>query len=178
MRDEADFVPFYRKEFSSVFRVTYLLCRDRAMAEDATQEAFARAFERWPRLRREPWAAGWVMTTGINCVRRMRRQHSRGADETFQVDVATSDRDIDGSLDLWRAVEMLPPREHRAVLLHYQGDLPVDQIAHLMRCGSSTVRAHLSRARQRLRDALPNPDAYPEGGLDGISAARDPKLGP
>ena len=70
------FRDFYQRESRAVFHAVYLLCRDRAVAEDSTQEAFARALSRWRRLRGEPWAAGWVMTTALNVARRSLRQRA------------------------------------------------------------------------------------------------------
>jgi RNA polymerase sigma-70 factor (ECF subfamily) len=67
VKTDSAFERFYTNEAKAVFTAVYLMCRDRQLAEDATQEAFARAFERWDRLERQPWAAGWVMTTALNC---------------------------------------------------------------------------------------------------------------
>lgn len=54
-RPDPEFERTYREEFIRVFRTVYLLSYDEKAAEDATQEAFARALERWPRLRDQPW---------------------------------------------------------------------------------------------------------------------------
>jgi len=68
----------YEAEGPSVFQAVYLLCRDRAVAEDATQEAFARALERWGRLGDQAWVGGWVMSTALNVARRsLRRRNFR-----------------------------------------------------------------------------------------------------
>jgi DNA-directed RNA polymerase specialized sigma24 family protein len=69
------FEQFYLAEATAVFQTVYLLCRDRGIAEDATREAFARAFERWERLRNQPWAEGWVTRTAINVAKRRLRRH-------------------------------------------------------------------------------------------------------
>jgi hypothetical protein len=75
---ETGFQELYEREFGAVYRAAFALCGDRELAQDATQEAFARAMSRWGRLRGEPWAAGWVMTTALNVARRglrTRRPH-------------------------------------------------------------------------------------------------------
>src|SRR5437763_1507062 len=64
----------YASEHDRAFRVGLALGHDRGRAEDATQEAFARALERWTRLRERPWAGGWVMSTALNVVRRALRR--------------------------------------------------------------------------------------------------------
>jgi DNA-directed RNA polymerase specialized sigma24 family protein len=89
------FVELYKTEHDRVFQIVYALCGDAATAEDATQEAFVRALERWDRLRDQPWAAGWVTTTAVNMARRMlrRRRWLFGTGPT-EVDLVA-----DGALD-------------------------------------------------------------------------------
>lgn len=67
MKVDPQFVELYEREHERVFQVTFALCRDLALAEDATQEAFARALERWTRLRDRPWVGGWVMRHCTEC---------------------------------------------------------------------------------------------------------------
>ena len=62
--------------------------------------------------------------------------------------------DVEGRWDLWRAVAGLPARQQEAVVLHYVLDLPVGDVAQLMRCREGTVKAHLFRARVGLREIL------------------------
>jgi RNA polymerase sigma-70 factor, ECF subfamily len=74
VKADSAFERFYMNEARGVFTAVYLMCRDRALAEDSTQEAFARALERWDRLDQQPWAAGWAMSTALNVARRSLRR--------------------------------------------------------------------------------------------------------
>jgi RNA polymerase sigma-70 factor, ECF subfamily len=144
------FAELYRAEHDRVFRATYALCGDYATAEDATQEAFARALERWDRLRDQPWAAGWVTSTALNVARRtLRRRRFMPGLGSVEVDSVP-----DGALDLWQAVRQLSRRQQEAVTLHYALDLPVAEVAHVMGCREGTVKAHLAHAREALRTRL------------------------
>ena len=148
MRPDEEFQELYRSEARAVFSTVFLLCRDRALAEDATQEAFARALERWGQLRGRPWVAGWITTTALNVTRRsLRRRH-------FREPTPPVEGDPNLALDLWRAVRMLPRRQQQAVVLHYRLDLPVDEVAQAMGCREGTVRTHLARARVALRESM------------------------
>lgn len=152
MRADDGFQGFYRAEFAKVFRAALVICKDLDTAEDATQEAFARALERWRRLRVEPWAAGWVITTAMNLARRgMRRRSLLGRPGVGSTDEETR-------LDLWEGVRALPPKQQAAVILHYANDLPIAEVAEVMECAEGTVKAHLAKARQSLRTALEMPD--------------------
>ncbi len=153
MKADSAFERFYMSEAKAVFNAVYLLCRDRALAEDATQEAFARAFERWDRLGAQPWAAGWVVTTALNVAKRgLRRRRAWLA--------AREPTNPDEAVDLWTAVRRLPRRQQEAVVLYYRMEFPVHEIGQILGCSEGTVRTHLARARDGLRTML-------EGGRDG-----------
>jgi RNA polymerase sigma-70 factor, ECF subfamily len=147
VRADPEFQQLYRSERQAVFNTVLLLCRDRALAEDATQEAFARALERWGRLRGRPWVGGWVTSTALNVARRALR---------FRPDPGLPHRegDPDTAIGLWMQVRRLPLRQQQAVVLHYRLDLSVEDVAGLMELSPGTVRTHLARARQTLRRSL------------------------
>ena len=152
MTVDEEFQVLYERELPNVFRAVLLLCGDRGVAEDAAQEAFARALARWRRLRGQPWVAGWVMTTALNVARRQLRR--RGAPEP----VPTDEPDAEDVIDSRIAIRSLPPRQQEAVALHYLLDLSVADTATAMGCDEGTVKTHLSRARSALRTALATQD--------------------
>jgi RNA polymerase sigma-70 factor, ECF subfamily len=147
------FEDLYAEEAQSVFSAVYLLFRDRELAQEATQEAFARALERWPRLDGEPWVGGWVMTTALNVARRASRR--RGTPNARPA----SEHDPDDALLVRWAIASLPPRQQEAIALTYLLDLPTAQVARAMGCREGTVRTHLARAIASLRSRM-------EGALD------------
>ena len=150
----------YEQAFPVVYRVVYRSCGRREMAEDATQEAFARAFERWSRLRGEPWVVGWVLTTALNILRRAMR---RTREEPREVHLKPRrDDDVDEAIDLWHAIRHLPRRQAEAVVLYYVLDLPVADVAEVMGCRDGTAKTHLDRGRQRLAWLLEPTDANEE----------------
>lgn len=146
MTPDEGFEGFYTFSFPRVFRGVYALTRDRDIAEEATQEAFARALVRWPSLRSQSWAAGWVMSTALNHARRMKRRRNPPPAEQATYEMM----DVAGNVDLWSTIRSLPFRQQQAVVLHYLEDLPIHAVARLMRCREGTVKAHLGRARKTL----------------------------
>ncbi|MGH9890696.1 MAG: sigma-70 family RNA polymerase sigma factor [bacterium] len=144
MKADSRFVEIYRAKFTSVYRAAFVLCGDGSLAEDATQEAFAKALERWNRIGEEAWVEGWIMRTALNEVRKARRRRVR-----FLAPRIT-EHDQHASIELWDAVRGLPTRQQEAVVLYYLEDLDVDQVAAVMGCKNGTVKAHLWRARQEL----------------------------
>lgn len=145
---EEDFERFYEREFRRVFQATSLMCGNEHAAQDAAQEAFARALARWKRLKGQTWAGGWVTTTALNLARRALRRRPIPLHREQEM------RDVDGWLDIREAVTDLPDRQREAIALYYLLDLPIDRIASNMGCRASTVRVHLARGRAALFKVL------------------------
>lgn len=140
------FEDFCRAEYGTVFRATLAFSGSREIAQDSTQEAFARAFARWRRLSTQPWAGGWVMTTALNlCRRALRRMPEANATPSPAAPV-----DSDLQIDVLDALRDLPLRQRQAILLYYLADLPVAAVAELMNASEGSVKTHLSRARRTL----------------------------
>jgi len=146
------FRDLYEREFTPVLRAVFALAGDRALAEDATQEAFARALARWRRIGTHPAPAGWVTTTALNVARRQLRRKPESS--STRQDRA---QDEDERLSLHDAIRALSPRQQEAVVLHYLVDLPVAEVATVMGVDEGTVKTHLSRARTAIAAALADP---------------------
>jgi RNA polymerase sigma-70 factor (ECF subfamily) len=146
------FEGMYRTEFPVVFAAALLLARDPDLAEEATQQAFAKALERWSRLSTHPRPGGWVTVTALNLVRRaLRLRRLRG--QRLTTLAAPNDPGIgeqEDRIDLWQSIASLPERQRQAILLFYIGGLPVRDVAVQMRCSPGTVKAHLAKARQHI----------------------------
>ena len=140
MRVDPRFERLFLEEYERVYRTVFVLCRDRAIAEDAVQEAFARCLERWNRLGDRPWIGGWVTSTALNLARRSLRRRGR-----FEAAPSSPGKDVEASIDLWAGIGSLP---------HYAADLPIAEVAALMNCQEGTVKAHLARARESLRQHM------------------------
>jgi DNA-directed RNA polymerase specialized sigma24 family protein len=71
---EFDFEGFFQVEYPQLARACYLLTGDAAEAEDLAQEAMARTFERWNRVRSMDSPSGYVYRTAFNLnQKRLRR---------------------------------------------------------------------------------------------------------
>ena len=141
------FERLYEEVSPAAFRVSLAICGVREVAEDATQEAFARALARWDRLRHVPWAGGWVVTTAMNVARRSRRRVAPSVTHP-------SPDDPDLRSDVWRALRELPRRQREAVVLRYLLDLQLNEIGHVMGCSVGSVKVHLHRGRRALERRL------------------------
>jgi RNA polymerase sigma-70 factor (ECF subfamily) len=143
------FEAFYLENYESIYRNLWLVFRDAAVAEEAAQEAFARAFARWRRVSVMERPAGWVY---VVAVRHGMRLAKRDEVDNEVREVASDDGDASVGRDEVRsAVESLAPRQRIAVILRFYDDLPVADIAKAMRCSPGTVKSTLHAALARLR---------------------------
>jgi RNA polymerase sigma-70 factor (ECF subfamily) len=155
-----DFEAFYRAEFDRVVRAVFVIVGGRDEAFDIAQEAFARAWAHWHRIRRRDAPVVFVLVVARNLSNSHLRRLIRGRraltdlENEARGERATSD---DVVLCLPAALAELPSRQRWAVVLCDLLDLSSDQAASILRIAPSTVRVHLSRGRSRLRDRLAAP---------------------
>jgi RNA polymerase sigma-70 factor (ECF subfamily) len=142
-----DFDAVFREHAGGVFRTLYAFTSGRrAIAEEATAEAFARAIAHADRIR-DPLA--WVYRTAFRIAREELKRERRNVPGPN-----ARDADAEGLGAVIDALRELSPNQRAAIVLRYEADLPVEEIARRMGTSASTVRVHLHRGRKRLRELL------------------------
>lgn len=149
-RDDDGFVAFYEEHFRAVSGYALSLVGDPGLAADVAQEAMTRLYLRWGRVR-DPRT--WVFFIATNLTRDHWRRARR---ERALIDALTGQHPaVLPEHDPWLRdlVERLPMRLREAVLLHYYADLPIDQVARLMRRPVGSVKQRLHQARKLLAES-------------------------
>lgn len=149
-----------RSEYRRLVGAVTVVTGSPAAAEDAVQEAFARAWERSRRGETFTHLAGWVATVALNHARRGHRR--RGAEERALVRLtaapartARSTADVvTTEVAVRAAVDRLSGRQREVVVLHHLLDVDVATTAALLGVSEGTVKSALHRARAHLADAL------------------------
>src|ERR1700760_663956 len=103
--DSAEFADWYREQYRRVFASVLVVSGDRGATADAVDEAFARAWERWSRVRAMESPAGGVFTVARNLLRRAGKRRVR---EQAVALAPAPEPEIDAAL--WETVRSLPPR--------------------------------------------------------------------
>lgn len=154
---EADvFDAFYRGSFARVVGQVYAMCGDLAEAQDCTQEAFVRAWDRRRSLEQARSPEAWVRTVAWRlAVSRWRhlRLGQRPADRARGPRLSTPEPDI-AHTALVAALRQIPPEQRRAIVLHHLCDRSVAEIAEETGTPTGTVKARLSRGRTALAALL------------------------
>jgi RNA polymerase sigma-70 factor, ECF subfamily len=140
------------------YRLAALVLRDTDEAEDATQEAIARAWSCWGTLRDRDRFDAWFDRILVNvCRNRMRR--SRGVslvalDDAVELPAADSQSATMARLALGPAFARLTPDQRIIVVLRFWRDLSVDEIAERLEIPAGTVKSRLHYALRSLREAI------------------------
>ena len=109
----------FREESGQAIATLVRLFGDIDVAEEAVQEAFLIASERWPQTGVPPNPAGWIVTTAKNrAIDRFRREASRHDRQVQALDLTAVDPDEeDGAMPVahagrpaWPHLHVLPPR--------------------------------------------------------------------
>ena len=146
---ERDVRSFVEAHYPRLVRAVALACGSVPAAEDAVQEALARA---WSRRRAPEDLGAWVVTVALNHTRSgWRRDRRLVADD---VDRPTITPDAAATLDLQAAVAGLPRRQREAVVLHYYLGFDVRSTAACLGVAEGTVKTALHRARTALAEDL------------------------
>ncbi|MGH3088394.1 MAG: RNA polymerase sigma factor [Rubrobacteraceae bacterium] len=146
------------------FRAAYLILRDAPEAEDATQEAFVKAYRALDGFRPgasfKPWLLSIVTNEAKNrrkaagrragLVLRAEREAASSSHPSPEADVVATER----LEELLAALEEMR-EEDRAVISHrYFLDLSERETATALGCARGTVKSRLSRAMGRLRERM------------------------
>jgi RNA polymerase sigma-70 factor, ECF subfamily len=158
LREEGvDFESFFRAEALSLGRAMFLLTGDRAEAEDLVQEAMARAYERWDRVRHMDSPAGYVYKAALNLFRRRRRRI--GLRQLFEPVLAPDPAEAAGVRgDLQRALRSISRQQREALVLVEWLGFDSDEAAQVLGIRPSSVRTRLHRAKIALRKQLGGTD--------------------
>jgi len=140
------------------FRVAYSVLRQREDAEDVAQDAFARAYRHFARLRdRERFRAWLVRTTWRLALDRRRADLRRTAREQqhaaplFELPEGPESQRL---AEIWRAIDALPDKLRIVIVLASVEGHDVSDVARLLDIPEGTVKSRLFNARKQLKDRL------------------------
>jgi RNA polymerase sigma factor (sigma-70 family) len=146
-------------------RTAYVIVGSQADAEDATQEAFFKAYRALRGFRPGSGFRPWLLQIVANEARNQRRGSGRRQNLAVRVveglrtggAAPSPEAEAENAEErdqLLRAVNTLRDEDRQVVACRYFLDLSTDETAHVLRCPPGTVKSRLSRALDRLRANL------------------------
>ena len=146
-----------------LFRLVTRFIADPEDAEEATQEAFVRAFRALPRFKGNSSFKTWLFRIAINAATtyRQRRARDRAREDAHPLcaDDRQPDRDVllreaETAHAVRAAVDELPEALRTVAVLRYYEELECGEIAEIEGCKIGTVWSRLNQARRLLADTL------------------------
>ncbi len=143
-----DLDKLYEKYHLLVYKLAYIITRNRTDSEDITQELFVKLCYNSPSFKSEAHERAWIIRVtqnlSINLIKKAYRRRETGT-ENFYVPAENKE---DNTLSL---IMELPQKYKSIVVLYYYFGYSVDEIASALRLSISNVKARLMRAREQLR---------------------------
>lgn len=156
---DADFERLYRNTYRRILGTLITMVRDRAAAEDCTQETYVRAYQSWKSWKPDAPAEAWLHRIAINvAISDRRHQQLRQAGEVIKRLGKPAPPPDPGTLversDLVRALRKLPPKQAAAIVLRHYHGYSNREIAAALGVPDQTISSRLAAARQQLQALL------------------------
>jgi RNA polymerase sigma-70 factor (ECF subfamily) len=154
------FEEFFQAEHVRLARALYLLTGSAAEADELTQEAMVRVYERWDRVRQMDSPQGYLFRTALNLHRSRLRWLATRARHIVHATSSPDPAEVVQRRDsLARALGSLPTGQREAVVLVEWLGMDQEEAATALGVKPGSVRARLSRAKVDLRRMLEEEDA-------------------
>lgn len=137
---------------NALMRLCVAYLKDTALAEDAVQETFVKAYKAMDTFRGDSSEKTWLTRIAINTCRSIRRDRwFRFVDRRVAPDALPLKTASEEDRALMEVVMNLPCRYKKAVLLYYYQGLTMEETAETLGVAASTISTRLKKARQKLR---------------------------
>lgn len=140
-----------KRHFDMVYKLALSQTRSVTYAEDVTQEVFLRLIRRKPSFENNEHIKAWLIRVTLNCSK------SVFMSSWFKKTVPLNEEisfDTPEKSDVYFAVQDLPSKYRTAIHLFYYEDMSIDEISRALGVKQSTVKSHLHRGRELLRERL------------------------
>jgi RNA polymerase sigma-70 factor (ECF subfamily) len=153
--NSGSFDDFYRVTAQGMVRYAYAMCGDLGTAQDVTQDAYIRAWQRWNQVSQYEHPQAWLRLV----INRMVTDRWRwlGVRRRMAVHIGqtgTSPPPGDDSVIVVAALRRVSVPMRQVLVMHYLMDLPIDRIADELGIAVNTVKSRLSRGRANLAQVL------------------------
>lgn len=158
----ADFDTLFETYQTEALRAAYLICGNRADAEDIVQETFVKCYQCMGQLHDPTRVKAWLfrILTRIawrTCAKQRRETPVETLyrdEEPVGEDAAAPVERSDRARMVRQALASLEPKQRMTAVLYYFNEMSVKEIARTMGCFEGTVKSRLYHARKQLKDNL------------------------
>ena len=155
--DNQRFDDLYQKYAGIVFRTAYNLLLNKDDAEDIVQEVFIKYFISNKTFNDDNHEKAWILTVTANLSKNVLRSKSRQnleLDDTIKIVDNKFEKATANHLDLEEAMKKLTANQRLVIYLFYYEQIPIKNIAKIMKSNENTIKSHLLRAKSKMKTYL------------------------
>ncbi len=152
--DGDSFTELCRRYYPAMVAIAHAILGDRHLAEDAAQQAFAKAAMNLSRLREAEQFGSWLAAICRNAAKDIARaQHCVRIDQESPGEPVQSGRD-DAGPAVRVALEQLEPQAKEVIYLRYYDGLSYERISQVLGISEQAINGRLRRAKEKLAQRL------------------------
>jgi len=156
--DELAFAQIVEQHHADMRRVSYVICGDSDLVDDAVQQAWGIAWRKLPTIRDPARLRPWLVAVAANETRQLLRRRRRRREVELEHDWHKAFSQSPGPearfIDLARVLRQLPAEDRALLAMRYVAGLNATEIADVGGGTPSTIRSRLARLLTRLREEL------------------------
>jgi RNA polymerase sigma-70 factor (ECF subfamily) len=153
-----DFAEIVREHKGMVYSMAYHALQDRAAAEDLTQDVFLALHENLGRLESaqhiKPWLARVTSNRAIDHIRKRRYRSGPSLEQVPEPRARVEQSDLMLSRRLRQMVAALPAPARMMIILRFQEEMELAEIARTLEIPVQTVKSRLHRSVNLLREKM------------------------
>jgi len=152
--DAESFTELCKRYYPAMVAIAHSILGDRDLAEDAAQEAFAKAAVNLPQIKNKKKFPGWLAVICRNAARELiRREKSHNRTDDLSR-TATEDNRDDSTEVVKYALSKLSASSREVIYLRYYDGLSYEQISEVLGISEQAINGRLRRAKKKLADYL------------------------
>jgi len=160
------FAVLYDRHVSMVYNKCYGFANSKEEAQDLTHDVFIKLFVKLRTFKGTSKFTTWLYSFTYNfCVNYVTRNNYKKNEKNFEGELSDDSDETDGSEEvlfemktekLKKVLELIDPNEKMILLLKYQDDFSIAEIAQALEIGDSAVKMRLKRAREKVINVYNN----------------------
>ncbi len=152
--DAESFTELARRYYPAMIAIAHSILGDRHLAEDAAQQAFAKAALKLPQLKKESRFAQWLAVICRNAARDMARntENFRTAEDLSSVAAKSGGNDNTDAVR--QALERLSASAREVIFLRFYDGMSYEQISAVLGISVQAINGRLRRAKRKMADYL------------------------
>lgn len=152
---ESAFAVFYQRNIHALARTLTASLGDAQLAQDAAQEAMARACERWEKISHYDNPTGWCYRVAMNwATSRWRKRRREVITNELPPPALVDSPDIELQDRILIALRSLSVEHRSVIVLRLIEDWSIAETAEALGIAHGTVQSRYARALERLRSEL------------------------